>query len=55
MPTMGGALQPPSALYDPRNADLLALLEGASAFPTKPFAGPEQVRTHYSLTEVSSL
>ena len=43
MPTTSGTLMAPSALHDPRNAELVALLEVGSAFPAAAFAGDAQV------------
>lgn len=50
VPTTAGVLLPPSALYDPRNADFVALLDGDSAFPAGQFADPKQVRLHHNIT-----
>ena len=49
---------PPSALHDPRNADLVALLDAGSAFPSGAFAADAQVllcRTINDLPQASSV
>ena len=43
VPTTSGSLMAPSALHDPRNADLVALLDAGSAFPAGAFAADTQV------------
>ncbi|CAB4295974.1 unnamed protein product [Prunus armeniaca] len=40
IPTFGGALRSPTALYDPRNEELYALLEDSDSFPCGPFQEP---------------
>ena len=52
VPTTGGTLMPPSVLHDPRNADLVALLDAASAFPAGAFAADAQVRLVYKINNI---
>ncbi|TQD90400.1 hypothetical protein C1H46_024037 [Malus baccata] len=40
IPTLGGALRCPTALYDPRNEELYALLEDSDCFPYGSFQEP---------------
>ncbi len=41
--TPSGMLAAPTQLFDPRNAELAALLDGASSFPGPVFASDGQV------------
>ena len=43
VPTTAGPLRAATVLYDPRNEELLALLDAGSAFPAGVFAADEQV------------
>lgn len=43
VPTGSAALVAPANLYDPRNTELLALLDKDTSFPTGPFAETQQV------------
>ncbi|PRQ41414.1 putative transcription factor C2H2 family [Rosa chinensis] len=40
LPTLSGALRCPTALYDPRNEELYALLDDSDSFPYGPFQEP---------------
>ena len=50
VPTTSGTLVAPCALHDPRNAELVALLEAGSAFPAGAFANDAQVQSPKGIT-----
>jgi len=52
VPTTSGTLMPPSAVHDPRNADLVALLDAGSAFPAGAFAADPQVCLAYNISDL---
>lgn len=41
LPTRSGSLAPPRLLYDPRNPQLITLLDADKSFPIAPFDAPE--------------
>ena len=46
---------PPSALHDPRNADLVALLDPGSAFPAGTFAADAQVLREHDTNDLPTV
>lgn len=51
MSTASGALLPPCQLFDPRNGELAALLDGASAFPGPVFSSDDQASSAVSFQD----